>query len=343
MIINGGPVSTGIGSWPGTDLTDALKIAFAECPDLPFLPELPARGPAAALVGRGTALLPGLGIDLTAAGWRLTDVSSRDHRRAIATLRSDLDQLEEVAQGYQGPVKISVAGPWTLAASLEHPRGDKVLQDSGARRDVAQSQQQGVADLVAELTRRLPELTTIIQLDEPLLPAVLAGGIATASGLHRHRAIDVPEASTVYSRLVEHLGGTAVIVHCCAPGAPVEMLAGAGIAGVGLDLSLLGTPDWDALGAAMEQGMWLAAGALPTADPAPGVSAFPIKTTLPTPDQVADAVLAPIRRLGLPPEVSAHTIVTPACGLAGFRREAAVAALRTVRKAASILGEGIHD
>ena len=138
-----GIVSTGIGSWPGTEQADALKIAFAECPDLPYLPELPDRGPHAALTGRGTALLTGLGIDLTSAGWRLADSSSRDHRRAIATFRSDLDQLEEIAQGYEGPIKVAVAGPWTLAAALEHPRGDRVLADPGARRDVAQSRSRG--------------------------------------------------------------------------------------------------------------------------------------------------------------------------------------------------------
>ena len=37
-------ISTGIGSWPGTDMADAIKISLAECPELPFLPELPARG-----------------------------------------------------------------------------------------------------------------------------------------------------------------------------------------------------------------------------------------------------------------------------------------------------------
>lgn len=216
MISIEGVVSTGIGSWPGTDLSDALKIAFAECPELPYLPELPARGPHAAMIGRGTALLTGLGVELTSVGWRLTDLSARDHRRAIATLRSDLDQLEEIAQGYEGPVKIAIAGPWTLAASLEHPRGDKVLPDSGARRDIAQSLEQGLADLVAELARRLPEVSVIVQLDEPLLPAVLAGGVGTASGLSRHRAIDIPEVSTTYSSIVERLGSTPTIVHCCA-------------------------------------------------------------------------------------------------------------------------------
>jgi methionine synthase II (cobalamin-independent) len=334
MITTDGVVSTGIGSWPGTDLTDALKISFAECPDLPYLPELPARGPHAGLIGRGTALLTGLGIDLQSAGWRLTDVSSRDHRRAVGTLRSDLDQLEEIAQGYEGPVKIAVAGPWTLAASLEHPRGDKVLPDTGARREVGQSLEQGIADLVAELARRLPAIATIIQLDEPSLPAVLGGGIATASGLGRHRPVDIPEVSTAYTRLVERLGETPVVVHCCAPGTPVALLVNAGVTGLALDLSLLGTADWDALGAALEQGHWLLAGALPTSDPS---------TTTGTPDQVAAAVLGPIRRLGLPPEVSTHTVVTPACGLAGFSRTAAISALRTARTAAGIVGEGLYD
>jgi methionine synthase II (cobalamin-independent) len=334
MIISEGVVSTGIGSWPGAEMADALKITFAECPDLPYLPELPARGPHAGLIGRGTALLTGLGIDLQSAGWRLTDVSSRDHRRAVGTLRSDLDQLEEIAQGYEGPVKIAVAGPWSLAASLEHPRGDKVLPDSGARREVGQSLEQGIADLVAELTRRLPAITTIIQLDEPSLPAVLGGGIATASGLGRHRPVDIPEVSTAYTRLVERLGDTPVVVHCCAPGTPIELLVNAGVTGLALDLSLLGTADWDALGVALEQGHWLLAGALPTSDPS---------ATAGTPDQLAAAVLGPIRRLGLPPEVSTHTVVTPACGLAGFSRTAAIGALRTIRTAAGIVGEGLYD
>lgn len=333
MIGIDGVVATGIGSWPGTEMADAIKIAFAECPDLPYLPELPARGPQAALIGRGAALLTGIGVELRPQGWRLTGSSSRDHRRAIATLRADLDQLEEAAQGYRGPLKIAVAGPWTLAAGLEHPRGDKVLPDPGARRDVAQSLGQGMADLAAELARRLPEAALVVQLDEPGLPAVLAGGVPTASGLSRHQPIDIPEVSAAYSRIVGQLSPAPVIVHCCAPGAPIGLLAGVGVAGVALDLGLLATADWDALGAAMERGLWLCAGALPTADPAAASSA----------DRVADVVLSPLRRLGLPPEVSAHTILTPACGLAGFTRDAAIRALRTVRRAAAIVGEGIHD
>ena len=35
--------------------------------------------------------------------------------------RTLVDVLEEVADGYQGPLKVQVCGPWTLLASLELP------------------------------------------------------------------------------------------------------------------------------------------------------------------------------------------------------------------------------
>ena len=322
--------TTGIGSWPGTDMIDAIKIAFAECPDLPYLPELPARGPHAEMIGRATAFLAGLAVDLQPAGWRLTDASGREHRLAMSTLRSDLDLLEEHAQGYEGTVKVSVAGPWTLAATMERPRGDRVLADSGARRDLSQSLAEGIAQLVAEMVRRLPDVELLIQLDEPLLPAVLGGTIANASGLSRHRAIEPSEISgaMIYTR--ERLAPTPVAVHCCAANPPIEQLRLAGVAGVFIDIDQLSTADWDAVGATLEAERWIGLGALPT-DRALG------------PDQVARRVLGPLRDLGLEPPVAARSMITPACGLASATRDGAVAALRTLRSAAQIVTEQLAD
>jgi methionine synthase II (cobalamin-independent) len=319
---------TGIGSWPGTDMADAVKIAFAECPDLPYLPELPARGAYAAMIGRSTALLAGLPVDLQPAGWRLTDSSGRDHRLATSTLRSDLDVLEEHAQGYAGPVKYSAAGPWTLAASMERPRGDRVLADSGARRDLAQSLAEGLAELVVGMRRRLPETTPLVQLDEPLLPAVLAGSVPTASGLSRHRSIDVPEVSVTLRQLVERLRGvqTDVLVHCCAADPPVEVVRGAGTRGGLFDLDRLGRPEWDAIGPALEAGWEVGLGAAPT-------------DRVLTADQLARRVLPALRDLGVEPARSDQLILTPACGLASATRPAAIATLRALRSAADIVAE----
>ena len=319
--------STGIGSWPGADVADAIKIAFAECPDLPYLPELPARGAYAGLVGRSTALLAGLAVDLQPAGWRLADASSREHRLAVSTLRSDLDQLEEQAQGYRGPIKYSVAGPWTLAASVERPRGDRVLADPGARRDLDQSLAEGVAELVAEMQRRLPDASPVVQLDEPLLPAVLGGGVATASGLSRHRAVEPPEVSTALRYLVDRMPDTPLLVHCCAADPPVALLTGAGVRGVLVDIEQLGGAAWDAIGAALDAGLEVGLGALPTTAP---------RTS---PDVVARRVMTVLGDLGVEPTRSGQLILTPACGLAGSTSADAVQALRTVRSAADIVTE----
>jgi methionine synthase II (cobalamin-independent) len=327
--------TTAIGSWPGTDMIDAIKIAFAECPDLPYLPELPARGPYAQLIGRSTAFLAGLAVDLQPAGWRLTDASSRDHRLAISTLRSDLDLLEEHAQGYEGTVKLSVAGPWTLAATMERPRGDRVVADSGARRDLSQSLAEGTAQLVAELVRRLPDIEPLVQFDEPMLPAVLAGTIANASGLSRHRAIEPNEISGSIIHTRERLAPTPIAVHCCAANPPIELLRLAGVSGALVDVDQLSGADWDAVGATLEAGRWVGMGALPT-DGAPTVDQL-------SPDQVARRVLSPLRDLGLEPPVAARIVITPACGLASTSRDGAVRVLRTLRSAAQIVTEQLAD
>ena len=318
--------TTGIGSWPGSDIFDAINLPFSECPDLPYLPELPARGPHAEMIGRATAFLAGLAVDLQPAGWRLTDASGREHRLAISTLRSDLDMLEEHAQGYDGTIKLSVAGPWTLAAMMERPRGDRVLADSGARRDLNQSLAEGIAQLVAEMVRRLSNAELLIQLDEPLLPAVLGGTIANASGLSRHRPIEPHEVSGALIYLRERLAPTPVAVHCCAADPPIELLRRACVVGVFVDIDRLSIGDWDPVGATLEAGAWIGMGALPT------------DRTL-TPDQVARRVLAPLRGLGLEPPVAARIMITPACGLASATRDEAIRALQTVRSAAGIVSE----
>ena len=148
--------ATGLGPLPGTDPREAMRVAAGEAPDLPFLPELPDRGAGSELIGRTAVQLVGLHVDVHAGRWRLVDGRSGDQRRALETLERDLDALEEVAGGVAGPLKVQLLGPWSLAASLELPKGDKVLSDTGAVMDVAVSLAEAVAAHVAELRRRLP-------------------------------------------------------------------------------------------------------------------------------------------------------------------------------------------
>ena len=64
-------------------------MVFGELPSLPYLPELPARGVGADLVGRTAALLVDLPVEVQPSGWRLSDRPGRDHHRAVDHLRRD--------------------------------------------------------------------------------------------------------------------------------------------------------------------------------------------------------------------------------------------------------------
>ena len=303
--------ASGVGSYPGESFDEALRLVLGELPDLPHLPEVPGRGITAGMTGRAIGTITDLGIDLQPAGWRLTDAPGVDHRRARSLLAQDLDTLEEQAQGYTGAFKIQVAGPWTLAVTVEKPRGDKVLADRGARRDLAQALAEGVRGHVADVRRRLPGVgRLVVQVDEPVLAPVLAGAIPTASGFHRHRSVDLPEAAQALEWVlgaIEEVGAEPW-VHSCAPATPLGLLRGAGARGLSVDLAVLSAADHDALAEALEAGETVALGVVPGLDPA----------TEPTDAHVTESVLRWLDMLGLDPgEVSEHLVVTPACGLAG--------------------------
>lgn len=310
---------TGLGSLPGTDFGAAVRMTFDKVPELPYLPELPARGPWAGMLGRGLGLPSGLPAELSAGEWRLSGAPGVDQRRARATWRDDLDRLEESAPGYTGRFKVAVTGPWTLAAATGVPHVGRVLADVGARRDLAQSVAGAVGELLVDLARRLPGVDLVLQVDEPSLPAVAAGAVPTPGGFFRHRAIDLPEICRGLGWITAEPArrGLAVetVLHSCAPwpgGWPLAALlgedsTGAGFGSVSLDLDQLRTPDWDALAGAIDGGAGLYLGCLPTTgEPRP----LPI-------DAVRRRALIALELLG-GAAVADRLVLTPACGLAGW-------------------------
>jgi methionine synthase II (cobalamin-independent) len=313
-----------------------VRIVLGELapPDgLPHLPELPGRGEPASMTGRALALVTGLGVDLQPAGWRLTGSSGGsgiDHRRARSQLAQDLDQVEEQAQGLTGAFKVQVAGPWTLAATVEKPRGDKVLADHGARRELAQALAEGMAAHVADVRRRLGGVDRlVVQVDEPALAAVRAARVPTASGFGRHRAVDVPEAATALGWVLDAVAGAGgeTWVHACAAETPLDLLRTAGARGLSVDEAQLSAEDLDVLATALEAGETVALGVVPGLDP----------DTEPTAARITERVQGWLEMLGLDPgTVGARLVLTPSCGLAG-------ASPAWVRRALTVCREASRD
>jgi methionine synthase II (cobalamin-independent) len=326
-----GGVATGVGSMPGTDPRETAAVVVGELPDLPHLAELPARGPGADMVGRAAALLVDLHVDVQPSGWRLVDRPGMDERRARGYLGQDLDELEEHADGVVGPVKVQVTGPWTLAAALQLPRGEPVLTDRGAVRDLVDSLTEGVRAHVAELRTRLPGAEPVLQLDEPSLPAVLGGEVRRSSGATTIGAVPGTAVEDALHALVAAVGAP-VVVHCCAASPPVDLLRRAGVAGVSLDLLLVGDRLDDPLGEALEAGRLLLAGVVPAVQPT-DAAVSDVRATV-------EPVRRLWRRLGLDQErLARQVVVTPTCGLAGASPAYARAALTRAREAARALTE----
>lgn len=323
-------LATGLGSLPGDDIDGATALVFNEIPDLPHVPELPIRGPGSDMIGRTATQLVDLPVDLQPSGWRLVGRPGIDVRRGRDLLETDLDALVPVAgPGYDGRLKVQLVGPWTLAAHVELPRGGALLADPGAVHDLGESLGETIRAHLDAVRRRVPGAQLVFQLDEPSLPAVMAGRIRTASGF---ATVRVPEPAAVESALrlaIAAAGDVPVVVHCCADEAPIRLLRDAGAAAVSVDVSSM-TPDRDALGELVEAGVAVWLGVVPATGP--GVA--------PTPRSVAD----PVRRLwhelgfdaGLLPDSVA---LTPACGLANASTGWVHSAYRVLRQAARALTE----
>ncbi|MGC1207241.1 MAG: methionine synthase [Ornithinimicrobium sp.] len=333
---------SGIGSWPGANVRQALgaisdHLAGVDEEGLvgmPYLPELPARGPGSDMVGRSLHLLVDMPIDLQPQGWRLVDRPGLDATRSGSLWREDLDELAEVFDGFDGELKLQVVGPWTLAGETWLPLGDRVLSDAGAIRDVSASLAAGVAEHVHHVGRLLPLASVVLQIDEPSLPRVLHGQVPTASGYRRLPAPDPEDASAVIGsvlRSAHQAGAVSTVLHCCATRPPLRVMREAlaavfsagesGRQGLSVDVTGLDARAWEGLATGVESGIVLWAGAIPTTrGTAKGQpSAY---------REHHDALVSRWRDVGLPIDRLADVTVTPTCGLAGLSPDAAAAATR---------------
>ena len=325
--------ATGIGSWPGSAPREAAGIVVGELHQLPHLVELPARGVGADLIGRAGALLVDIAIDTVPRGYRVAARPGAVTRRAASLLDEDVDALEEAwekAGGAEGrrAVKVQAPGPITLAAELELANGHRAITDVGAVRDLTASLAEGVARHRAELARRL-STTVVVQFDEPLLAAALAGRLSGVTALNPVHPIDETVAITLLDECAAAVGGAALL-HSCSGDLPWDMLQRSAIQAISVDAGLLGDAGLDGLGEFVDSGRAVVLGVLPTAAPQPR----------PTVEQVAAVAAAVTDRLGFPRAVLGERVgLSPACGLAGAAAAWARSAIELAQQAADVIAQ----
>lgn len=311
--------ASALGPWPGTRVLDAQTLAMEVLGDtlagvvgLPPLVQLPARGPGAGSIGHAATLLEQLPVELGTHGWKLADHPGRDLERARALDREAIDTLAVAAHGWTGPLVVSVRGPWSVATRLYLARGDVVLSDPGAVRDLAAALGEGLAAHLAAVRTAVPGAEPVLVLREPGLPDVLAGAVPTFSGAGRLPAIEREVATATLAQVVAaaRAGGAArVVAHGGARVArrALKTLAGAGADAIGIPARAIGGHRVELIAELVERGtgLWLG---LPRLRP----GATDVRP-------VVKAIAEPWRAVGLPAAALADVVVhlDTSAGVAG--------------------------
>jgi len=321
--------ASGTGSWPGTVARQAAEVVVGELgAAMAHLVELPARGVGADIIGRGGALLIDVAIDTVPRGYRIASRPGAVARRAASLLDEDIDALEEAWEiaGLRGsgrPVKVQAPGPITLTAELELPNGHRAITDPGAVKDITASLAEGVAAHRASVSRRL-QTPVVVQFDEPLLPAAIAGHLAGVTAFSPVAAIEETLASSMFDTCVAAVGAE-VSVHCCGSDLPWNVLQQSSIRAVAVDAGTLRAADLEAIAEFVDSGRVVVLGVVSSSTPA----------RRPVVEEIAEAVVAITDRLGFARSALRDRIgVTPACGLAAATPQWARTAIGLARQAA---------
>lgn len=331
---------TAAGPMPGFDPLRAQRIVMDELIGgarsefgLPFLVQLPVRGPGSESVGRTAAILEQLPVELGPHGWKFADHPGRDVSRAQAFMREDLGSLAVVAHGFTGDLSVSVMGPWTLAAHLYTARGDRVLADHGAVRELTASLAQGVVDHVAAVRAQVPGLGQLtVQLDESLWGQIAAGVLPTFSGAARIKAVESDRLSAGLGGFLSILrdAGIPAVVQVGAAGVALRAVVDGGAEAAGFAVGPWNEQAWACVAEAVEAGTSLWVGL-----PAARVS----QCAGPDISGAADAVLTPWRRIGLPVRALESVVLMPAADLSSLTEPAARDHLDTLLRVAETVAE----
>lgn len=311
--------ATAIGSLPHADPVEAVDFVLRHQPELPSAPQLSARSPLEGMVAQVAAGVPGVAVapdgSLELTG-RLDPDAPVDVGLDAANWSGLLAFLDRVA-GRTGPVKLQLAGPVTLGLALVHagaPARDAFDAASAAVRARAHA-------LIALARTRLPDATLVVFLDEPGLTATDHPGFP----LEPEPVIDL--LSAALAAIEPAVSG----VHCCGRtdwALPVK--AGAHVLSLPLEPSVV--DDAALLSTFLDEGGWIAWGAVPTTGPV-GPDADVLWRRL-------TGVWCDLTRAGCDPLLlRKHSLVTPACGLANHGASQA----ELVMQLCTAVAERVHD
>jgi methionine synthase II (cobalamin-independent) len=181
----------------------------------------------------------------------------------------------------------------------------------------------------AEVARRL-SAPAVVQFDEPLLAAALAGRISGVTAFSPVHPVDETVAIGLLDELVATVGAE-VMLHSCAANLSWKVVQRSAIHAVSVDVATLGADALDGLAGFVDSGRTVVLGLVPAITPDRGSSA----------EEMAAEAAGVTDRIGFPRSVLAGRIgLSPTCGLAGATAAWARAATELTQRAARLIADG---
>jgi hypothetical protein len=314
-------VSTGIGSLPHFDPSDAVDFVLRHAPRLPFAPSLPARSRREGMIPQAASGLAG--VEVQDDGSLVLDEASIDPDRPIdAAFGGDafvgLRAFLTAVSDRDGPMKLSITGPVTLGIAL-HAAG---LAADLAFRVAGNATAQRARALVDYVGQRVPFAQLVVFVDEPSLVSVTDRSFPIAPG----DAVDL--VSTTLAT-IEPFAVTGL--HCCGP-ADWRLVLQAGPQLLSLPIDAGAERAAGALADHVERGGWMAWGAVPTDRP--------IGSTVDRLWRQLSVLWCDLVGAGCDPvRLRTQAMITPACGLARH----GVTQAEQVMGFTTRLAERLHD
>jgi methionine synthase II (cobalamin-independent) len=294
-------LSSSIGSLPHTDARAAATFVLERQPKLPAAPSLPNRSGRERMIAQAAWGIAGLDV-LPDGSLQLGDDPNLDPRAGLAEPGIDgepfvaLRAFLGAVAGRRAPIKLQLTGPVTLGIALQAigVPSQRAFEVAGA------AVRARALTLVAAAKETAPMAPLVVFLDEPGLTAAMHPGFP----LDPNRTIDL--VSGVLATLEPH---ATTGLHCCGSADwRVVLQAGPQILSMPLDANA--EVHAGAVGAFLEQGGWIAWGAVPTTGPLGS-----------NPDRLWQHLSEEWRRLTVggcdPVLLREQAMITPACGLAG--------------------------
>jgi methionine synthase II (cobalamin-independent) len=293
-------VSSSIGSLPHTDPRAAATFVLERHPKLPAAPSLPNRSGMERMIAQAAWGIAG--VEVLPDGSLRVDDPSLDPRRPLRDAGIDgepfvgLRAFLGAVAGRRAPIKLQLTGPVTLGIALHAvgvPATTAFAVAGAAVRARART-------LVAAARETAPMAPLVVFIDEPGLTAAMHPGFP----LDPNRTIDL--VSSALATLEPH---AVTGLHCCGP-ADWRVVLQAGPQILSLPIEANADLHAGALGAFLEQGGWVAWGAVPTTGP---LGSTPERLW-----QHLSAEWCALTQGGCDPVLlREQAMITPACGLAG--------------------------